>query len=352
MAQVSRAMALQLDRRSTVPVYLQLKHHIVHLISAGEWQPGSMLPSVRQLATDLGLGTSTVQRAYGELQDQGMLVSQAGRGIFVADLAGAPREHTLGPERANVLRGSLARAVAHARSLGFGADDILQTVRDLLEGRSDEGAVPRVLFVGASDDFATKYRALLAEALAGLPYTVEAITVGDLEAGGDALLDRLEPIACAVSLVRSVPDVRRLMGHRQARLFPLVVDLTAETQHALVHLPDVRPIGLLVEEAYLTSARALVRQFHGVDEDLLVVGDRSPAALRRLVAECSIIIHSFNTRKLLEGRVPATTQLVELRYRPNAASVTRLRALLASDADATPWSNGRSGEPALASSRR
>jgi GntR family transcriptional regulator len=58
---------LVLDRRSALPLYLQLKHHLIHLVSAGVWQPGMSIPSVRQLAADLGLATATVQRAYGEL---------------------------------------------------------------------------------------------------------------------------------------------------------------------------------------------------------------------------------------------------------------------------------------------
>ena len=72
---------LVLDKQSTLPLYLQLWHHSTHRIGSNVWQPDRPLPSVRQLAADLGLATATVQRAYEELQGLGILAGQAGRGV-------------------------------------------------------------------------------------------------------------------------------------------------------------------------------------------------------------------------------------------------------------------------------
>ena len=99
--------------------------------------PGLAIPSVRQLAGELHMATATVQRTYGELQAQGLLVGQTGRGVFVADLAvGAPPDkrlfaRDLASERDAVLHGLLARGVVNARSLGFREDEIVAKVRVL-----------------------------------------------------------------------------------------------------------------------------------------------------------------------------------------------------------------------------
>ena len=137
----SRLFDLVLDKHSTVPLYLQLKHHIVHLISSGEYPPGTPLPSVRQVSTTLGLATATVQRTYGELQAQGLLVGQSGRGVFVAKLtAGLP---ALASERSDLLRDLVARTVAQARSFGFKDDEILTAVSADVRGSSRRGEWPR-----------------------------------------------------------------------------------------------------------------------------------------------------------------------------------------------------------------
>jgi GntR family transcriptional regulator len=328
-----RVFDLVLDKHSTIPLYLQLKYHIVHLISSGEWQPGMSLPSVRQLASDLGLATATVQRTYGELQAQGLLVGQTGRGVYVADLTtGVP---DLSAERSEALRGLLARVVSHARSLGFADEEISSSMRDLLGGAGRNGASPppRVVFVGPLMEVADKYSMLLREPLAGLGVVVEGLLLSELEEKGDVALDPLEPIRCLVSTVGVVPDLRRLAGHRGTPVFGLVVDLTEETQHLLVQLPDDVRIGLVAEERYLPSARSLVRHFRGSEDQITWAGHRNRAALGRILRDCPIILHTLGSKRLLEGRVPAGTRLIELRYRPNPASLARLRALLSAEGD-------------------
>src|SRR3954452_3415270 len=151
----ARALDVTLDARSPIPLYIQLKHHIVHLISSGAWLPGMALPSVRNLASELGLATATVQRACGGLQREGVLVGQVGRGVYVAELAAGTTATRA--ERAALLSGLFARSVVHARSVGFSDDQILESVRQLLRGNGDGRQSIHLVFVGAGPEFADKY---------------------------------------------------------------------------------------------------------------------------------------------------------------------------------------------------
>lgn len=54
-------------------------------ITDGEREPGSRLPAARQLAKDLGVQLMTVQSAYGQLREEGLVLTQQGRGTFVRD---------------------------------------------------------------------------------------------------------------------------------------------------------------------------------------------------------------------------------------------------------------------------
>jgi GntR family transcriptional regulator len=321
---------LVLDKRSTLPLYLQLKHHLIHLVSSGVWQPGMAIPSVRQLAADLGLATATVQRAYGELQDLGVLVGQAGRGVFVADLANGMPE--IPGERRGVLHGLLARSVSHALSLGFTQGEIVATVQQLITGRDGAGGPPRVVFVGSSADAADKYRQLLADALADLPVHVAGVTIADVRDDPDGLLDRLEPVRCLVGLVRTFTEVRRLVAHRGTPVFGLVVDLTPETVRRIRETPPDEPIGVVAQEAYLTSARTIVRQHRagaaGPDAEILWAESRNRRAVQRVVERCPTIVHTFGVTKLLERLAPGR-RLIELEYLPTAASIDQLRAVAA-----------------------
>ena len=320
---------LVLDKQSTLPLYLQLKHHITHLISSNLWQPGMTLPSVRQLAADLNLATATVQRAYAELQDLGILVGQAGRGVFVADLANGVPE--MPGERRTILHGLLARAVSHALSLGFTQHEIVATAQQLVTGRDRDSRPPRIVFVGSDQDAADKYERLLADAFSDLPLQFTGVSIADIRSDPDSLLDRLEPVRCLVGLVRAFAEVRRLVVHRGVPVFGLVIDLTAETQRRIRELPDDQPIGIVSQEVYLQTVRTVVRRCRGNDDNVIWAESRNRRAVRRVIESCPAIVHTFGTRMML-ARLAPERQLIELEYLPTAASLAQLRAIVAPDA--------------------
>lgn len=71
----------QSDKR---PIYLQIMEQIKQRIAVGDWPEGHALPSIRQLAADLQISVITVKRAYLELEREGVIVTQQGRGSRVA----------------------------------------------------------------------------------------------------------------------------------------------------------------------------------------------------------------------------------------------------------------------------
>ncbi len=76
---------LILDPTSSMPPYEQISFQIRALIVGSHLVPGSSLPSVRQLARDLGIAPNTVVRAYNELERDGWVVSSARKGVVVAE---------------------------------------------------------------------------------------------------------------------------------------------------------------------------------------------------------------------------------------------------------------------------
>ena len=75
----------QTDKR---PIYLQIKEQIIQRIAVGDWAEGQAIPSIRQLAVDLQVSVITVKRAYLELEREGVIVTQHGKGSRVASTPG------------------------------------------------------------------------------------------------------------------------------------------------------------------------------------------------------------------------------------------------------------------------
>ncbi len=74
---------LTIDLDSSVPLIEQLVRGLRRAIAEGKVTPGGELPSVRQLAADLGVNLNTVARAYRNLEDSGLVRSARGRGTRV-----------------------------------------------------------------------------------------------------------------------------------------------------------------------------------------------------------------------------------------------------------------------------
>jgi DNA-binding transcriptional regulator YhcF (GntR family) len=77
-------MILEVNTAGAVPPYEQIRAQIAELAATGALPEGSRLPTIRQLAGDLGLAPGTVARAYRELESDGVVLSRVRHGTTIA----------------------------------------------------------------------------------------------------------------------------------------------------------------------------------------------------------------------------------------------------------------------------
>lgn len=78
-------MIIELDMNSSTPIYVKLRNQIVMGIGRGELKLGESLPTVRQLAQDIGVNTMTVNKAYQILKTEGYIKIDRRHGAIVSD---------------------------------------------------------------------------------------------------------------------------------------------------------------------------------------------------------------------------------------------------------------------------
>ncbi|WP_443064907.1 GntR family transcriptional regulator [Streptomyces sp. NBC_00576] len=120
--------AVRVDTTSQVPPYEQIRAQLAALIVTGRLTEGERLPTVRQLATDLGLAPGTVARAYRELEAAELIRTRRGAGTRVAALPSEPHPHNV--DQLTTLARDFTSA---ARALGAATEDILTAVREALD---------------------------------------------------------------------------------------------------------------------------------------------------------------------------------------------------------------------------
>lgn len=131
-------MFIQLDFESEVPIYEQLKDEIIIGIAKKDLQPGERLPSVRALASDIGINLHTVNKAYQQLKQEGFLLIHRQRGVVL---------HPDGPPKADkdykkTLHRTLRPMIAESICRDISKNEFLQMMEsiynDLQEGDEDE----------------------------------------------------------------------------------------------------------------------------------------------------------------------------------------------------------------------
>lgn len=117
-------MIIAVDPDHPLPVYEQVREQVARMVAAGTLKPGARLPTIRQLATDLGLAKGTVARAYELLESDAVIATRGRKGSFVLEMeqAGA-REVREG------LDAAAEALVVTARQLGADEDAALDAVR-------------------------------------------------------------------------------------------------------------------------------------------------------------------------------------------------------------------------------
>lgn len=118
-------LQVRVNADDPTPPYEQLRRQIANAVTAGVLQPAARLPTVRQLAADLGIAPGTVMRAYSELEATGYILTRRGAGTIVND-----RPPKTQPARLNALAQSF---VDQARLAGASPEEILTAIQHLLQ---------------------------------------------------------------------------------------------------------------------------------------------------------------------------------------------------------------------------
>ena len=119
---------ISLDLTSALPIWSQIEDGVRRLVALGTLAPGSVVPSVREMARELRVNPATVAKAYQRLGDEGVLEVRRGEGTFVC--ASPPRLD--GKERRRLLAQAAERYVHQAITLGADEEESMSTVEAVI----------------------------------------------------------------------------------------------------------------------------------------------------------------------------------------------------------------------------
>lgn len=328
-------MELRLNRKSQFPIHLQLKAQLAHLIQAGQLAPGTQLPTVRQLAGFLRINRNTVARVFAELEREGYLSCEPGRGSFVSPpRAGAGARQ----EKMRDLLAVVDEVMAKARRLGFSPEEFAHALFARAQTAPTPGrprAVP-ILFVECNRPQLEGFSAELEEAL---PVRVDPVLIPDLERLVRRTPGALARYALVVTTFFHVHEVQALLAKTRGEVVGLLAEASLETLMRLTALPAGTRVGVACNEWTGTENVKLSIQNAGLTHLRLVPGAGQDAeSLRRMLQEASVVVCSSLVAGKIRAMAGEGTEILVDDRRLDRAGVEMLRRRLA---DLQPDGGGR-----------
>jgi len=108
-----------------LPIYLQIMNFVKKLIVRGTLKPGEKVPSVRDMAVHLGVNPNTVQKAYEELESEGVIFTRRGQGNFVNE-----SQEIVNQLKDKMVREIVERQKREFRELGVNIFEIIEYLKE------------------------------------------------------------------------------------------------------------------------------------------------------------------------------------------------------------------------------
>lgn len=271
--------SIQIHRTEPISIQNQLVEQLKYHIETGAWEPGSRLPTVREMAQALRINYNTVRAAYQELERQGYLTTEQGRGTFVAAEA---RGRLKGQQE--TLSDLIDEALIKARGLGISPEAFASAA--YARARLFPGGYPevRLLFVECNQADLEHYALNIRQ---GAGIEPDARLLDDVRQKGPDFFAEYDLIATTLF---HVSEVQELAGPQHAVIGLMVEPDYFEVLAEISGLPKGARVGLICAEQ--RGAEAMERVLVGVgatSPTFLLAGVDQPDQVKRIFEEADLI---------------------------------------------------------------
>ncbi|MCU0605553.1 MAG: GntR family transcriptional regulator [Desulfobacterales bacterium] len=320
-------MDLKLNRKNQLPVHAQLKAQLVYLIQSNQMRPGTQLPTVRQLAGFLRVNRNTVSKVYSEMEREGYLSCETGRGTFVA-AAKAKSESKV--ESMHRLLAVVDEALDRAGRLGFSPEELFLTLYARTQAAPSAPGVKRdvkALFIECSRPELVLFSAELKKEL-GIP--VDSMLVEDFARTVETELDALKRYGLIITTFYHIREVQGLLEDSGMEVVALMVDTSLETLMRLTSLSEGTRVGVACTTAAGAENMKLSIQRAGLTHLCVTTGcGEKKSSLQRMMAGASVVVCSSLVEDQLRSMAPTGKQIIVDHKRIDKSGIEMLRARLA-----------------------
>lgn len=301
-------MDFEIDRKSGVPIYIQVKNVIMNEIKNGSLKIGEKMPTERELSQKLNTSRNTISAAYNLLEQEGVLISFQGRGTFVAEEARTWKQHR---KKSKLLK-LIDMSFEEALEMGVDTKEFLAIVVDRIKEKEDIIKGINAVFVECNIEQANS---LAKELGKGTNLNVIPLVLQDLENRSEATQKILDEAQLIIATFNHVKEVVALTSELGKEVFGVATNPSLETIVKIARYPMGTKFGLicLSKEFYFKVENAL--NSAGL-ENLVINGttSRIQEDVELIIENADVVIMSPGRRAEVKRLVNNTKETVSFNY--------------------------------------
>jgi GntR family transcriptional regulator len=312
---------LTIDKRSPFSIQRQLAAQLANLIRSGSFKPGEQLPTVRQLAGYLRINHNTVAVAYRELEAQGLLRVEQGRGTFVADSSAS----AVDARHAGVVA-ALREAFDKVLALGATAREFLDAAAAVAQTPEAAAQANIVLVECNSLDLEVMRGAMATETGARISVTTIEELAARVASGRQALAD----VDLVVTTFFHVNEVEALLDGTGVKVAGLYMGPSIRTLMRIMALGEHARIGAVGVSP--VCARGLVtslRNVIGPERPIAFGHVLEPETLGETLADADVVVYADGAQAVVEPVLRPEQERILVEKQIDRGSIEMVKELAA-----------------------
>lgn len=231
-------MNISIDKKSSVPIYIQVKNQIMNEIKNGNLKIGDKMPTERELAKILNTSRNTISAAYNLLENEGVLVSYQGKGTFVAEEGTTWKQQNVKEKLFRIIDLGLEEAL----ELGLNPKEFLALVQERINEKEELLKNINAVFVECNIEQAREFAKELSF------YTkmnVNPLTIANLKERDEKTEKLLRDAHLIIATFNHVNEVKTLTSDLNKEVFGVAINPCLEAIVRIARYPKGTKYALL-----------------------------------------------------------------------------------------------------------
>jgi len=316
-------MKIEIDKKSGIPLYLQIKHQIKKLLETGNLKEKEQLPTERYLSESLAVSRNTVSMAYKELVLENVLSSSPGRGTFVGPQAFINHKLKENNSKTRITE-IIDLVINEALELNLELNELEKIVCNRIKEKEKLLKNINITFIECNQEqlyFFSKGIEL------GTGISIIPILIDEIYKEPDIFRERIKSIDLVVTTFFHYDEVKKFLANQKQRVLAIALDPLMETMVNIAHLSSKdKSIGLVcITDKFAQRVFQSIKQAGIKFSSFKFTISYDKNEVEKFLINTDIIITSPGRRKEVEEFISPRIPLIEFVYVPDKGSMSMLK---------------------------